>query len=128
MPFAHIDLIKGKPAEYRRSIGQIVYTAMVEILKAPENDRFQLITEHEAENFVFDPSFFGIERSADLVFVRMELVGGRTAERKRGFYKQVADELHTKLGLRREDIFISLIETGREDWSLGNGEASLAKP
>ncbi len=128
MPFAHIDLIKGKPAEYRRSIGQIVYTAMVEILKAPENDRFQLITEHEAENFVFDPSFFGIERSADLVFVRLELVGGRAAEQKRDFYKQVADELHTKLGLRREDIFISLVETGREDWSLGNGEASLAKP
>lgn len=127
MPFARIDLIKGKPAEYRRAIGQIVYAAMIEILKAPENDRFQVIAEHDAENFIFDPSFFGLERSADLVFVQLTLAEGRTLDQKRGFYKQVADELHAKLGLRREDIFISLIGTGRDDWSFGNGEASLAR-
>ena len=128
MPFARIDLIKGKPAEYRRAIGQIVYAAMVEILKAPEHDRFQVITEHEEENFIYDPSFFGIERSADLVFVQMTLAEGRTVEQKRGFYKQVADELHAKLGLRREDVFINLVGIGRDDWSFGNGEASLVKP
>ena len=57
----------------------------------------------------------------------MTLAEGRTLDQKRGFYKQVADELHAKLGLRREDIFISLIGTGRDDWSFGNGEASLAR-
>ena len=127
MPFARIDLIKGKPPEYRRTIGQIVYTAMVEVLKAPENDRFQVITEHEEANFIYDPSFFGIERSVDLIFVQMALAEGRTVEQKRAFYKQVADELHAQLDLRREDIFINLVGTGREDWSFGNGEASLVK-
>lgn len=127
MPLARIDLMKGKPAEYRRIIGQVVYAAMVEILKAPENDRFQIITEHDDANFIFDPSFFGIERSPDLVFVQMALVEGRTVEQKRAFYKQVVDELHVKLGLRREDVFISLVGTGRDDWSFGNGEASLVK-
>jgi len=127
MPFARIDLIKGKSPEYRRTIGQIVYTAMVEVLKAPENDRFQVITEHEEGNFIYDPSFFGIERSVDLIFVQMALAEGRTVEQKRAFYKQVADELHAQLDLRREDIFINLIGTGREDWSFGNGEASLVK-
>ncbi len=127
MPFARIDLIRGKPAGYRRTIGQIVYTAMVEILKAPENDRFQVITEHDEANFVFDPHFFGVERSTDLVFVQMALAEGRTVEQKGGFYKRVADELHAQLGLRRDDIFISLIGTGRDDWSFGNGEASLVK-
>jgi 4-oxalocrotonate tautomerase len=29
--------------------------------------------------------------------------------------------------LRREDVFISLVGTGREDWSFGNGEPSLIK-
>jgi phenylpyruvate tautomerase PptA (4-oxalocrotonate tautomerase family) len=128
MPLARIDLIKGKSAEYCQTIGQIVYAAMVEILKAPENDRFQIITEHDADHFIFDPHFFGIERSPDLVFVQMALAEGRSVEQKRAFYKQVADELHARIGLRREDIFISLIGTGRDDWSFGNGEASLAKP
>ncbi|NPD70039.1 tautomerase family protein (plasmid) [Lichenicola cladoniae] len=125
MPFVRIDLIKGKSVDYRRHIGEIVYAAMVEVLKAPENDRFQVITEYDEANFVFDPSFFGIERSSDLVFVQMALAEGRTLEQKRGFYKQLADEMHAKLGLRREDIFVSLIGTGRDDWSFGNGEASL---
>ncbi len=80
MPFARIDLIKGKPSDYRRTIGDIVYKAMVEILKAPENNCFQVINEHDADNFVYDPTFLGIERSADLVFVQRTLVEGRTLE------------------------------------------------
>jgi hypothetical protein len=56
MPLARIDLIKGKPSDYRRTIGDVVYKAMVEIPKAPENDRFQVINEHDADNFVYDPT------------------------------------------------------------------------
>jgi 4-oxalocrotonate tautomerase len=125
MPLARIDLIKGKPSGYRRTIGDVVYKAMVEILKAPENDRFQVIAEHDAENFIYDPHFFGIERSSDVVFVQLTLAEGRTIEQKRGFYKQVVDELNQRLNLRREDVFITLVGTGREDWSFGNGESSL---
>ena len=127
MPFTRIDLLEGKTVKYRQTIGEVVYTAMVEVLKAPENDRFQVISEHTEANFIFDPSFFGIERSGDLIFVQMTLAEGRMVEQKRGFYKQVADELHDRLGLRREDIFINLVGIGRDDWSFGNGEASLIK-
>ena len=127
MPLARIDLMKGKPSSYRRTIGDVVYKAMVEILKAPENDRFQVIAEHDADDFIFDRSFFGIERSDDVVFVQLTLAEGRTLEQKRGFYKQVVDELNRRLNLRREDVFISLVGTGRDDWSFGNGEASLVK-
>jgi hypothetical protein len=45
---------------------------------------------------------------------------------KRGFYKRVVKDLHDRLGVRREDVFISLVGTGREGWSFGNGEASLS--
>jgi hypothetical protein len=100
---------------------------MVEILKAPENDRFQIIAEHEADDFVYDPNFFGIDRSTDVVFIQLTLAEGRTVEQKRDFYRQVVDELHERLQLRREDVFISLVGTGRDDWSFGNGEPSLVK-
>jgi len=46
MPLARIDLVQGKSAEYRRTVGDIVYEAMVEALKAPKDDRFQVIAEH----------------------------------------------------------------------------------
>jgi len=127
MPLARIDLLTGKPDNYRQTIGDVVYGAMVDILKAPKDDRFQVINEHPASNFIFDPHFFGVERSADCIFIQLTLVSGRTLEQKQGFYKRVADELQHRLGVRREDVFINLVPVDREDWSFGNGEASLAK-
>ncbi len=127
MPLARIDLIKGKSAEYRKTIGDVVYSAMVEILQAPPGDRFQVIAEHEATDFHYDPNFFGIDRSADEIFIQLTLVGNRTLEQKRGFYKKVVDDLNEKLGLRREDVLINLVSTTIEDWSFGNGVASLIR-
>lgn len=128
MPLARIDLIKGKSVEYRQIIGDAVYTAMVEILKAPKDDRFQVITEHDEVDLVYDPHFLGINRSKDIIFIQLTLAEGRTVEQKRGFYKRVVDDLHERLGVRREDVLFTLVGTGRDDWSFGNGEASLVKP
>ena len=40
--------------------------------------------------------------------------------------KDYADVLHSRLGLRREDVFINLIEVKKENWSFGNGIAQYA--
>jgi phenylpyruvate tautomerase PptA (4-oxalocrotonate tautomerase family) len=125
MPFARIDLIQGQSAEFRQTVGEIVYQAMVSILKAPEGDRFQVVNEHAPENFVYDANFLGIHRTAGCIFIQLTLVGGRSLEQKRGFYRQVVDQLHERLSVRREDVVIGLVPVEREDWSFGNGEASL---
>ena len=80
MPLARIDLIKGKSVEYRQTIGDAVYGAMVEILKAPKDDRFQVITEHDGANFVYDPHFFGVDRSKDLDLYPVDV--GRGSDRR----------------------------------------------
>jgi hypothetical protein len=36
------------------------------------------------------------------------------------------DGLHSAVGLRREDVFISLVEVKKENWSFGNGIAQYA--
>jgi 4-oxalocrotonate tautomerase len=38
----------------------------------------------------------------------------------------VVDGLHERLALRREDVFINLVEVKKENWSFGNGEAQYA--
>ena len=126
MPIARIDLVQGKSADYRRTIGDVVYDAMVNVLKVPKDDRFQVLGEHPSENLVADENYLGIERTSDCVFVQLTLNAGRTVEQKRGFYKAVADGLHERLGLRREDVFINLVEVPKENWSFGNGEAQYA--
>lgn len=125
MPLARIDLRKGKDAAYRQAISRVIYEAMVGI-GVPENDRFQLITEHDADNFVFDPTYLGIARTDDLVIIQVTWNEGRTVERKKAFYKAVADGLAASPGIRPQDVLINLIEVKRENWSFGNGIATYA--
>jgi phenylpyruvate tautomerase PptA (4-oxalocrotonate tautomerase family) len=122
MPFARIDLVKGKTAEYRATVADVVYEGIVGVLKAPDGDRFMVIGEHAPENFVFDPNFLGIKRSPDLIYIQVTSTVGNTKEQKLAFFRQMADELNRRLGVRREDVFISLVFVNREDWSFGNGE------
>ena len=127
MPLVRIDLKKGKSTHYRRTIGDVVYEAMRAALNVPENDRFQVIAEHDAENLICDPSYLGVERSADCVLIQVTLNGGRTVEMKQSFYKRIADGLNTHLGLRKEDVLINLVEVAKENWSFGNGVAQYVQ-
>ncbi len=126
MPLARIDLVQGKSADYRRTIGEVIYDAMTATLNVPPNDRFQVITEHPDENFIADPTYLDISRTRDCIFIQVTLNAGRTVELKSAFYQAVADGLHARLGLRREDVFINLVEVAKENWSFGNGVAQYA--
>lgn len=126
MPLVRIDLPQGKPEFYSKAVGDAVYDAMVTVLNVPENDRFFVITAHPRNELVIDPTYLGIERSEECIVIQLTLNAGRTVEMKKAFYKAVADGLHEKVGLRREDVFISLVEVPKENWSFGNGEAQYA--
>jgi len=126
MPLARIDLPAGRSADYGRAVADVVYEAMIATLNAPKNDRFQVISEHTRETLIIDPTYLDIERSADAVIIQLTLNEGRTVEVKKAFYKAVADGLHERVGLRREDVFINLVEVKKENWSFGNGLAQYA--
>jgi hypothetical protein len=123
MPLARIDLIEGKSVKYRQTIGDVVYDKMVECLGVPE-DRFQVITEHKAENFSYDRDYLGIYRSENCVFIQLVFLDVASPEQKAAFYKAVADDLHEKLQMRREDVFFNLLTVTPPDWSMGNGVAT----
>jgi phenylpyruvate tautomerase PptA (4-oxalocrotonate tautomerase family) len=125
MPLVRIDLRKGKDAAYRRQVGRVVYEAMVGV-GVPQNDRFVVVSEHDADNFQFDPTYLGIRRTDDLVIIQVTWNDGRTVEQKKQFYKAIADGLAKSPGVRKEDVLINLVEVRKENWSFGNGEAQYA--
>src|ERR1700683_1666798 len=71
MPVARIDLLKGKTAEYRATGADVVYKGIVEVLKAPDGDRFIVIGEHSSDNLIYDPHFLGWDRSPDFILIQM---------------------------------------------------------
>jgi phenylpyruvate tautomerase PptA (4-oxalocrotonate tautomerase family) len=126
MPFARISVPAGKPAEFRKIVADVVYESMLPTLKAPEGDRFQVVTEHSPNDIIFDPSFLGISRTNESIVVQLTMNEGRTVEQKKDYFKMVADGLHDRLKIRREDVLINLVEVKKENWSFGNGIAQFA--
>ncbi len=126
MPLVRISLMQGKPDSYRQKIGDVVHRAMVETINVPALDRFQIITEHVATDFVFDPNYLNISRTNALVIIQITLNTGRTTDMKKALYKRIADLLQAEVGLRKEDVMIGLVEVPKENWSFGNGEAQYA--
>ncbi|HUN69681.1 MAG TPA: tautomerase family protein [Burkholderiales bacterium] len=126
MPLVRISLLKGKPASYRRKVGDAVHQALVETIDVPAKDRFQLISEHDPEDFVYDREYLGIARSRDLVIIQATISTGRSLHLKRRLYLAIVERLGAAVQLRPEDVFVNLVEVAKENWSFGNGIASYA--
>lgn len=126
MPLVRISLLSGKPLDFKRELSQLVYEAMRETINIPENDKFQVISEHDKDNLIFSPDYLGINRSEDIIIIQIVMNEGRSLELKKQLYKKIADDLNNRLNIRKEDVFINLIEVPKENWSFGNGLAQYA--
>jgi phenylpyruvate tautomerase PptA (4-oxalocrotonate tautomerase family) len=126
MPFVRIDLGKQYPDGVGQQVGDIVYQAMIHHVNVPADDKFQVITKHDADELVTPKSYLGIEYSAGIIFIQVTLNEGRSTELKKKFYKVICQGLVEKLQIRPEDIVINLIEVNKENWSFGNGEMQYA--
>lgn len=126
MPLVRISLRKGKSPEYRKSIGEAVHRALVETIGVPRQDRFQVISEHSAEDLIYDPSYLDIERTEDIVFIQITLNAGRTLEQKKALYRRIVELLAGESGIRPQDVLINLVEVPPENWSFGEGKAQYA--
>ena len=126
MPFVRIDLKRGKSAAYRKTLGQIVYDAMIDLINVPKDDKFQVITEHDPGDLNFPESYLGNRYSEDIIFIQITLNAGRTIELKKAFYKRIVDDIASKLHARPDDVVINLVEVAKENWSFGHGIAQYA--
>jgi len=127
MPLVRIFHVAGKPDGYSDALSQGVHRAMIDTFGIPEDDFFQVVTEHvPAHGLRFPKSFLGIAHGDAVVFVQITAAEGRTTEQKKALYAGIVDRLAAEPGVPREDVIISVVETKRENWSFGNGEAPFA--
>lgn len=128
MPLCHIAMKKGKSEDYRKALLDGVYTALRDVLGVPEQDHFMTISEHDPANIITGNAF-GIDRSEDVLYIRITLLDHRTVDQKKALYRRITELLTTHPGVRAEDIFIVLADAPPENWSVGMGETQfLYKP
>jgi 4-oxalocrotonate tautomerase len=124
MPLLHISLRTGKPEAYRQAIFNSLYRAMREALNVPEDDQFMTITEHDAANFRYGNAY-GVTRSADVVYIQISVFNTRTVEQKTALFRRTAELLGESPGIRPEDVFVTVLEAAKENWSVGHGLAQF---
>ena len=127
MPLVRINLSRNATPQVVQAVSETVYQAMVEIANVPRNDKFQIVTRHAEDELIYPAEgYLGMTYSASIIFIQVTWNEGRTTEVKKAFYRAIADGIHAKTAVRKEDIVINLVDVAREDWSFGNGEMQYA--
>jgi 4-oxalocrotonate tautomerase len=126
MPLVRVSLRAVKSADYKQAIGDGVYKAMLETFDVPKEDRFVVVSQHAESEFQFSRTYLDIARSDDLVIIQITANNTRTVEQKKALFARIAELLSQEPGLRKQDVFINLVEVAKENWSFGNGIAQYA--
>src|SRR5882724_1664145 len=116
MPLVRVSLRKGKSDDYKKAIGDGVYQAMREAFNIPDEDRFVIVSEHSESEFQFSKTYLDIARSNDLVIIQITANNTRTVEQKKALFAKIAELLSINPGLRKEDVFVSLVDVPKENW------------
>jgi 4-oxalocrotonate tautomerase len=125
VPLIHISLRAGKSEDYRQAIFDSLYRAMREALDVPEDDQFMTIREHEPANFRYSASCYGVRRSEDVVYIQITVFNTRPAEQKKALFRRTAELLGENPGIP-PNVFVNILESAKENWSVGHGVAQFA--
>ena len=126
MPLVRITLRRGKTPEFLREASNAVHEALVATANVPAGDKFQVLEEVEHANLVADPTYGGVTRSDDVIFIQITLNTGRTVEVKKALYAELVKRLNEALDVRPDDVLVNLVEVTKENWSFGGGRATYA--
>jgi phenylpyruvate tautomerase PptA (4-oxalocrotonate tautomerase family) len=86
-----------------------------------------IVSTHGPGDLVYPKEgYLGIDYTSRIVFIQITWNAGRTIDVKKAFYRKVVDDVHEKTGIRKQDVWISLVDVSPENWSFGNGEMQYA--
>lgn len=124
MPLVRIDLVKGRTPEQVRALTLAIHEALVEIMKIPVRDRFQIVTQHEAFEIFAEDAGLGFERDESVVMIQITSQRGRSVNEKQRIFQRITSKLATA-GVTPNNVFISYVENSSSDWSFGFGKAQF---
>ena len=125
MPLVRVSMKAGKSEAYRTAVLDGLYRAMRDALDVPDDDQFMTLSEYHAANFRYGDAF-GMTRSDDLVFIQITVFDTRTTDQKKALFRRIAELLGEKPGIRPDGVFVNILESAKENWSVGRGLAQFA--
>lgn len=126
MPFIRVSYMENQyGTQQLPMISRAIMSALIQHFNVPEDDYFQVFHSHKASEFYYSRNYLDIERSDGLLYIQITLKSGRSTKQKISFYGKLAELLSNTLNMRKEDVFVVLVDTEFEDWTFGNGVAQM---
>ncbi|MGQ0332931.1 tautomerase family protein [Halomonas elongata] len=119
MPLVTISLPDHRPLAWRKTVADLVNTAVIETLDFPEDDRYQILHPLPAEAMELQ------RRDGDAVILQLTMRTGRPTAAKQAFYRRIADDLERQVGVDPANVMIVITENRDADWSFGSGVAQF---
>src|SRR4029077_7356267 len=127
MPLAKIHVLEGQYDERRLSnVSKAVQDALMNILKIPPDDFFQIIHELPRNRFLHTPSFVGMRYSDDFIVLEVAFISGRPKETRLALLKDLNARIVAGAEISPDDLMILLSEGPGENFSFGQGQAQRA--
>ena len=117
MPLIQIDLDRELFESLGDQLSTAVQKAQIDALDIPSDDLFHVFTPHGPGELRFDPGYNGVERQR-LLLLRITMVHMYSVATKQRLYRSIVERFG-EAGVRAEDILISVVENGYEDWYAG---------
>ena len=114
MPLVRIEIIKGKSAEYKKTLLDCIHEGLLESIGIADWDRFQRIIEIDRADFEAP-----LEKTDQFMIIEITMFQGRTKEQKKALIEAVTRKLGERLGIVPTDVFIVIHEPPDENWGLG---------
>ena len=78
----------------------------------------------DEHTFMINQTMWDMQRSNDVIVIHITSMP-RPTQMKLDFYQQLPQALEEELGIKPDDIFISIASNQPEDWLFGKGKAQL---
>lgn len=124
MPFIRIYVDNTISKENKKEISNAIHNSLIESFNIPIKDKFQVFIEVDKEYLIFPDEYLGNSYS-NILFINITCKEGRTKEQKRKLYELCAKIISEKTKIKKDNIFITIIENHQDNWSFGNGIAQL---
>ena len=127
MPLAKIHVLEGQYDEARMNgVSAAIQEALINVLKVPPDDFFQIIHVLPRSRFRHTPSFLGLKYSDDLIVLELTFISGRPKDTRLALLKELNERIAVRAGISPDDLMIQLYELPGENISFGQGLAQRA--
>ncbi len=124
MPLLRFDLVEGRTDAELKTLLDAAHEAMLESLKVPVRDRYQIVHEHKASRMIIEDTGLDIPRTDKIVMLQVTS-RPRSEEAKTAFYRLLTEKLEAKCGIKPTDVMVNFVINSDADWSFGHGRAQF---